>query len=135
MICPPDVLCKWLKEEGRYETMEELAINIERERNGLPPRVLNSRRVTAAQEAARLERWIKRVPSPVAPVQPPPSPRRKHVRKATPLSMMEQMVEEFRRSLIKTVIASEGGNQCKAAKVLGVHRNTINRIINSRMSA
>lgn len=31
MICPPDVLCKWLPEEGRWETMDELAKALERE--------------------------------------------------------------------------------------------------------
>lgn len=31
MICPPDVLCEWLHEDGRWETMEELAMALERE--------------------------------------------------------------------------------------------------------
>lgn len=31
MICPPDVLCRWLKDEERWETMEELALALERE--------------------------------------------------------------------------------------------------------
>lgn len=31
MICPPDVLCNWIWEENRWETMEELAMALERE--------------------------------------------------------------------------------------------------------
>jgi hypothetical protein len=31
VICPPDVLCKWIKEENRWETLEELALELERE--------------------------------------------------------------------------------------------------------
>lgn len=29
MICPPDVLCKWISEENRWETLEELAMALE----------------------------------------------------------------------------------------------------------
>lgn len=129
MICPPDVLCKWIKDEERYETMEELAMNIERERGGLPPRVLNSRRMTAAKEAARMETWMKRPPTPVVVPAPQPKPRvRKHVRSAS-LTLMDKLVEDFRRSLVRSVIEARGGNQTKAAKALGVHRNTISRIV------
>jgi hypothetical protein len=31
MICPPDVLCRWMKDEERWETMKELALALERE--------------------------------------------------------------------------------------------------------
>jgi hypothetical protein len=31
MICPPDVLCRWLRQEERWESMEELALALERE--------------------------------------------------------------------------------------------------------
>jgi hypothetical protein len=31
VICPPDVLCRWLRQEERWETMEELANALERE--------------------------------------------------------------------------------------------------------
>lgn len=31
MICPPDVLYRWLKDEERWETMDELAKALERE--------------------------------------------------------------------------------------------------------
>lgn len=129
MICPPDVLCRWIKDEERWETMDELAMNIERERGGLPPRVLNSRRMTAAKEAARMETWMKRPPAPVVVPAPQPKPRvRKHVRSAS-LTLMDKLVEDFRRSLVRSVIEARGGNQTKAAKALGVHRNTISRIV------
>lgn len=111
--------------------MNELAIALERERQNLPPRAF---RLADAREAARMEQWIKREPRPV--VEPPPPPiariRRKHVRKPAPQTLMEQLVEEFRRSLVQTFIASQGGNQGKAAAVLGIHRNTVNRIIRGR---
>jgi hypothetical protein len=31
MICPPDVLCKWIPQCNRWETMEELAVALEYE--------------------------------------------------------------------------------------------------------
>jgi hypothetical protein len=36
VICPPDVLCRWLRQEERWETMEELATALRKEvtRNG-----------------------------------------------------------------------------------------------------
>jgi hypothetical protein len=31
MICPPDVLCRWIPQCNRWETMEELAVALEHE--------------------------------------------------------------------------------------------------------
>lgn len=36
-------------------------------------------------------------------------------------------VERFELQFILEVLARHGGNQCKAAESLGVHRNTLNR--------
>jgi DNA-binding NtrC family response regulator len=41
----------------------------------------------------------------------------------------EEAVEEFEKRFIKRVLERSGGNQCKAAKVLGIHRNTLSRKI------
>jgi len=41
----------------------------------------------------------------------------------------EEAVREFKRRFILEVLASHRGNQCKAAKELGVHRNTLSRIL------
>jgi Fis family transcriptional regulator len=38
-------------------------------------------------------------------------------------------VREFQTVFILTVLKDQRGNQCKAAKVLGVHRNTLRRTI------
>jgi Fis family transcriptional regulator len=40
-----------------------------------------------------------------------------------------EAVREFKRRYLLTVLANNKGNQCKAAKELGVHRNTLSRII------
>src|SRR5215472_14818861 len=40
-----------------------------------------------------------------------------------------EAVREFTRRYLLTVLAHNKGNQCKAAKELGVHRNTLSRII------
>ncbi len=42
----------------------------------------------------------------------------------------EEAVREFKRRFILEVLSSNRGNQCKAAKELGVHRNTLSRILN-----
>lgn len=54
-------------------------------------------------------------------------------------SLINQMVErgilfeearaEFEKRFIKRVLDSNGGNQSKAAKILGIHRNTLSRKI------
>lgn len=41
----------------------------------------------------------------------------------------EEAVREFKRRFILEVLASHRGNQCKAAKELGVHRNTLSRVL------
>ena len=41
----------------------------------------------------------------------------------------EEAVREFRRRYIQEVLGHNRGNQCKAARELGVHRNTLSRIM------
>lgn len=41
----------------------------------------------------------------------------------------EEAVREFKRRFLLDVLASHRGNQCKAAKELGVHRNTLSRML------
>ena len=41
----------------------------------------------------------------------------------------EEAVREFRRRYIQEVLANHKGNQCKAACELGVHRNTLSRMM------
>ncbi len=41
----------------------------------------------------------------------------------------EEAVREFRRRYIQEVLGRNKGNQCKAARELGVHRNTLSRIM------
>jgi Fis family transcriptional regulator, factor for inversion stimulation protein len=41
-----------------------------------------------------------------------------------------QALHDFRKQFIWTLLARHHGNQCKAAKELGVHRNTIKRMLN-----
>jgi DNA-binding NtrC family response regulator len=41
----------------------------------------------------------------------------------------EEAVREFRRRYIQEVMARNKGNQCKAARELGVHRNTLSRVM------
>jgi Fis family transcriptional regulator len=40
-----------------------------------------------------------------------------------------EAVREFQKAFILTVLKDQRGNQCKAAKKLGVHRNTLRRTI------
>ena len=40
---------------------------------------------------------------------------------------LDEAVSEFERKFIQSALTKTGGNQTKAAKVLGVHRNTLNR--------
>lgn len=42
----------------------------------------------------------------------------------------EEAVREFRRRYIQEVLRNNKGNQCKAARQLGMHRNTLSRILN-----
>ncbi|MFZ0661725.1 MAG: helix-turn-helix domain-containing protein [Acidobacteriaceae bacterium] len=41
----------------------------------------------------------------------------------------EEAVREFKKRYLIEVLAHHRGNQCKAAKELGMHRNTLSRII------
>jgi DNA-binding NtrC family response regulator len=41
----------------------------------------------------------------------------------------EEAVREFRRRYIQEVLRNNKGNQCKAARELGVHRNTLSRVM------
>lgn len=41
----------------------------------------------------------------------------------------DEAVREFKRRFILEVLASHRGNQCKAARELGVHRNTLSRFL------
>jgi Fis family transcriptional regulator, factor for inversion stimulation protein len=40
-----------------------------------------------------------------------------------------EAVREFQKAFILTVLKDQRGNQCKAAKKLGIHRNTLRRTI------
>jgi DNA-binding protein Fis len=42
---------------------------------------------------------------------------------------MEEALGEFEKKFIQSALTKTGGNQTKAAQVLGVHRNTLNRKI------
>jgi two-component system nitrogen regulation response regulator GlnG len=42
---------------------------------------------------------------------------------------LDEALGEFERKFIQNALTKTGGNQTKAAKVLGVHRNTLNRKI------
>ena len=39
----------------------------------------------------------------------------------------EDAVHEFKRQYLREVLVAHRGNQCKAAKELGMHRNTLSR--------
>lgn len=41
--------------------------------------------------------------------------------------VFEEARSEFEKRFIKRVLENQGGNQSKAAKVLGIHRNTLSR--------
>lgn len=40
---------------------------------------------------------------------------------------LEEAVTEFKKKFIKRVLEHSKGNQSRAAKVLGIHRNTLSR--------
>ena len=42
---------------------------------------------------------------------------------------LEEALGEFEKKFIQSALTKTGGNQTKAARVLGVHRNTLNRKI------
>jgi Fis family transcriptional regulator, factor for inversion stimulation protein len=41
--------------------------------------------------------------------------------------LLEEAVTEFEKKFIKRVLESSRGNRCRAAKILGIHRNTLSR--------
>ena len=43
--------------------------------------------------------------------------------------LYSEAVREFRKRFVLTVLEQNNGNQCKAAKQLGMHRNTLSRTI------
>jgi len=43
--------------------------------------------------------------------------------------LLEEALTEFEKKFIKRVLEHSKGNQCRAAKVLGIHRNTLSRKI------
>ncbi len=43
--------------------------------------------------------------------------------------LYSEAVREFKKRFILTVLQENNGNQCKAARQLGMHRNTLSRTI------
>ena len=43
--------------------------------------------------------------------------------------LYSEAVREFKKRFILTVLQENGGNQCRAARQLGMHRNTLSRTI------
>lgn len=43
--------------------------------------------------------------------------------------LYSEAVREFKKRFILTVLEENNGNQCKAARQLGMHRNTLSRTI------
>jgi len=41
--------------------------------------------------------------------------------------LLEEAITEFEKKFIKCVLENSKGNQSRAAKVLGIHRNTLSR--------
>lgn len=41
--------------------------------------------------------------------------------------LLEEAVAEFEKKFIRRVLEHERGNQSRAAKILGIHRNTLSR--------
>ncbi len=44
--------------------------------------------------------------------------------------LYSEAVREFKKRFILTVLQENNGNQCKTARELGMHRNTLSRTIN-----
>jgi DNA-binding NtrC family response regulator len=42
---------------------------------------------------------------------------------------LDEALDEFEKRFIQNALAKTGGNQTRAAQILGVHRNTLNRKI------
>ena len=45
--------------------------------------------------------------------------------------LLDEAVTEFEKKFIKRVLESLNGNQSRAAKVLGIHRNTLSRKVDA----
>ena len=43
--------------------------------------------------------------------------------------LYSEAVREFKKQFIISVLRENNGNQCKAARVLGMHRNTLSRTV------
>ena len=43
--------------------------------------------------------------------------------------LLEEALTEFEKKFIKRVLEHAKGTQCRAAKILGIHRNTLSRKI------
>ena len=41
--------------------------------------------------------------------------------------LLEEALAEFEKKFIRCVLENEKGNQSRAAKILGIHRNTLSR--------
>ena len=41
--------------------------------------------------------------------------------------LLEEAVTEFEKKIIKRALETSRGNRCRAAKILGIHRNTLSR--------
>jgi Fis family transcriptional regulator, factor for inversion stimulation protein len=44
--------------------------------------------------------------------------------------LYSEAVREFKKRFIVTVLQENNGNQCRAARQLGMHRNTLSRTVN-----
>jgi Fis family transcriptional regulator, factor for inversion stimulation protein len=44
--------------------------------------------------------------------------------------LLEEAITEFEKKFIKRVLETSRGNRCRAAKILGIHRNTLSRKVN-----
>ena len=44
--------------------------------------------------------------------------------------LYSEAVREFKKRFIQAVLEQNNGNQCRAARELGMHRNTLSRTIN-----
>ena len=43
--------------------------------------------------------------------------------------LLEEAVSEFKKRFVKRALERSSGNQSRAAKLLGIHRNTLSRMV------
>jgi Fis family transcriptional regulator len=43
--------------------------------------------------------------------------------------LLGEAVNEFKKRFVKRALERSNGNQCRAARVLGIHRNTLSRLV------